>query len=283
MRRRHDRKRRPAALRITVLLALVGTVQLGTVQSGAGNQPTARPDDARQPAEPELLRVEVIETMPHDVEAFTQGLEVRDGVLYEGTGLWGESFVSATDLDSGEELARVDLPAPLFGEGITLTDTSLWQLTWQDGVAFERDPATLQERRTVEYEGEGWGLCHQPSEDRLVMSDGSGTLTFRDPETFEVTGSVEVLSGGEPVSQLNELECVDDEVYANVWMSDTILRIDPATGTVTGEIDASGLLTAEEAQNADVLNGIARAPECDTFLVTGKLWPHLFHVRFVPA
>jgi glutaminyl-peptide cyclotransferase len=232
---------------------------------------------------PELLRVEVVETLPHDVDSFTQGLEISDGMLYEGTGLTGESFVSATELATGEERARAELPASVFGEGITLTDDSLWQLTWTDGIAYERDPETLRERRTVEYEGEGWGLCYQPGRERLVMSDGSGTLAFRDPDTFEQTGSVEVRSAGEVVDHLNELECVDGKVYANIWQTDTIVRIDPETGAVTGEIDASGLLTESEAQAADVLNGIARAPEDGTFFVTGKLWPHLFRVRFVPA
>ncbi len=238
---------------------------------------------AGQPPAPDQLRVEVLGSRPHDVDSFTQGLEISDGVLYEGTGLAGQSFVSATDLTTGDQLTRVDLPHPLFGEGIALTRTSLWQLTWQDGIAFERDPETLEEIRSVEYAGEGWGLCHQATADRLVMSDGSSTLTFRDPVTFEETGSVEVLRAGEPVRNLNELECVDGEVYANVWLTDTILRIDPDTGVVTAEIDAAGLLTEEEALHADVLNGIAKAPEGDTFLVTGKRWPHLFEVRFVPA
>lgn len=275
IRRIHDTaaRRRGVALRIALLCALVGAVQLGVGQVGAGSQP----------AEPEQLRVEVLETLPHDTDAFTQGLEIVDGVLYEGTGQSGRSYVSATDFATGEELARVDLPAPLFGEGITVTDSSLWQLTWTDGVAFERDPVTLEERRTVEYEGEGWGLCHQAEQDRLVMSDGSSELTFRDPETFEAIGSVEVTAAGEPVTNLNELECVDGVVYANVWLTDEIVRIDPETGEVTGEIDASGLLTDEEAQAADVLNGIARVPGCDSFLITGKLWPHMFRVEFVPA
>jgi glutamine cyclotransferase len=270
MRREHDSKRRTGAVLTAALVVAVCAVLLGSLPQTAS-------------AAPERLRVQVIETLPHDAEAFTQGLEVSDGRLYEGTGLSGESFVSATDLATGEQHARVDVPSPLFGEGITLTETSLWQLTWQDGIAFERDPDTLHERRRVRYEGEGWGLCYQAGHDRLVMSDGSGVLTFRDPETFEETGSVEVRSGGVLLDDINELECVGDVVYANIWQSDTIVRIDPGTGTVTGEIDASGLLTDSEAQRADVLNGIAKAPEGDTFLITGKLWPHLFKVRFVPA
>lgn len=244
----------------------------------SAGSPTAAQPPAQAPA-PEQLRVEVLEVLPHDPTAFTQGLEVFDGVLYEGTGRVGESRVTATALADGEELARVELPPTYFGEGLTLTDTSLWQLTWQHGVAFERDRDSLAELRTVSYEGEGWGLCHQREAGRLVMSDGSGTLTFRDPETFEPTGEVEVPGR----SLLNELECVGDAVYANVWFSDTILRIDPETGAVTAEIDASGLLTDEERRSADVLNGIAGLPHDEEFLITGKLWPHLFRVRFVPA
>jgi glutamine cyclotransferase len=274
MRRRNGRERRTRALSAPVLV-----VALCAALIGFGGDQTF----GSQPQTPEQLRVEVVETLPHDTDAYTQGLEVSDGVLYEGTGLSGGSFVSATDLATGEELARVDLASDYFGEGITLTPGSLWQITWQDGVAFERDPATLEERRTVEYEGEGWGLCYQDAADRLVMSDGSGVLTFRDPETFEATGSVEVSNGGETVTNLNELECVDGQVYANVWLTDTILRIDPETGAVTAEIDASGLLTESEAQQADVLNGIAKAAQCDEFFITGKLWPHLFRVRFLPA
>lgn len=268
MKHRHGRNRRAGTY---------GTVALVTVVCAALLAPES------QAAAPEQLRVEVIDTLPHDEEAFTQGLEISGGVLYEGTGLSGRSFVSATDFATGEQLARVDLPAPLFGEGITLTETSLWQLTWQDGTAFERDPVTLEERRTVAYEGEGWGLCYQAEQERLVMSDGSDALTFRDPETFEPTGSVEVRIGDEPVTNINELECVDGEVYANIWLTDTIVRIDPDTGEVTAEIDASGLLTEQELVAADVLNGIAKLPGCDGFLITGKLWPHLFRVRFVPA
>lgn len=241
--------------------------------------PAAGAPTAAQPPAPEQLRVEVLEVLEHDTTAFTQGLEVSDGVLYEGTGRVGQSAVTATALDDGTELARAELPAPYFGEGVTRTETSVWQLTWQNGTAFERDPRTLAERRRVSYEGEGWGLCYQPEAERLVMSDGSGTLTFRDPETFEPTGEVEVPGR----TRLNELECVGETVYANVWFSDTILRIDSATGEVTAEIDASGLLTEEERRSADVLNGIAHLPCADEFLITGKLWPHLFRVRFVPA
>lgn len=235
------------------------------------------PESAQQP---ERLQAEILEALPHDPNAFTQGFEISDGILYEGTGRVGSSTLSATDLDSGAEIARVELPEPYFGEGITVTDSAVWQLTWRDGTAVERDPTTLAERRRVHYAGEGWGLCHQDDHDRLVTSDGSDTLTFRDPRTFAEVGQVRVRSASGPVDELNELECVGDLVYANVWHTDTILRIDPVSGAVTGEIDASGLLEPGERAAADVLNGIAAIPGTDEFLLTGKLWPRMFRVRF---
>ncbi|MFD7611911.1 glutaminyl-peptide cyclotransferase [Streptomyces sp. NPDC059828] len=230
----------------------------------------------------ERLTVRVLEVLPHDKSAFTQGLELDGNTLYESTGMAGRSSVRSGHPDGTNRL-RVALPRPLFGEGLTVLGPTLWQLTWRDGVAIERDARTLAERRRVRYSGEGWGLCHQAARGRLVMSDGSARLAFRDPRTFVKTGEITVTSGGEPVPQLNELECVGDTVYANIWSSDQIMRIDANTGKVTGRIDASGLLTPPEASRADVLNGVAAVPGTDEFLITGKLWPKTFRVVLVPA
>lgn len=227
-----------------------------------------------EPAAPERLTVQVLQTLPHDTSAFTEGLEFSGTTLYESRGLDGQSALTAGPAGQAPT-ARVALPSPLFGEGVTVLGPKLWQLTWQDGFAIERDSKTLAELRRVAFQGEGWGLCHQP-DGRLVMSNGSSSLTFRDPQTFAVTGSVDV-----GVDQLNELECVGDTVYANVWKTGTILRIDAKTGHVTGSIDAAGLRTPAEP-GEDVLNGIAAIPGTDEFLVTGKLWPTMFRVRFVP-
>ncbi len=226
------------------------------------------------------FRVEVIGTRPHDRAAFTEGLEIDGTILYEGTGLDGRSDLRATDLNTGEQLARVELPADLFGEGVTLAGDTVWQLTWKDGIAIARDPRTLAERTRARYDGEGWGLCTRG--DRLVMSNGSATLTFRDPTTFAATGSIRLTTHRN--ARLNELDCATDgSIYANVWPTDHILRIDPDSGAVLADIDASGLLTSAERAGTDVLNGIAQLPGADRFLITGKNWPTMFEVRFVRA
>ncbi|WP_181779158.1 glutaminyl-peptide cyclotransferase [Pseudonocardia pini] len=224
-------------------------------------------------------RVEVLGTLPHDPTAFTQGLELAPddpGTLYEGTGLVDRSQLRELDAATGAVRRAVPLPAGLFGEGITVVGPRIWQLTWQDGVALEWDRATFTLLRRVPVQGEGWGLCAEPT--RLVRSDGTDRLRFHDPETFAETGSVAVTLDGAPVTELNELECVDGQVWANVWRTDRIVRIDPATGAVTAEVDASGLLTREQRAGTDVLNGIAHVSG-DEYLLTGKRWPETFRVR----
>ncbi|PPJ34194.1 glutaminyl-peptide cyclotransferase [Nocardia nova] len=225
------------------------------------------------------LRVEVVATRPHDRTAFTEGLEVDGPVLYESTGMEGDSGVRATDLATGAPIAAAKLSDAYFGEGITRAGDTVWQLTWKNETALARDPRTLTERRRVRYDGEGWGLCTRG--DRLVMSDGSDTLTFRDPNTFATTGTIRLTSHHD--ARLNELDCAaDGSIYANVWPTDQILHIDPVGGAVLAEIEAGGLLRPTERTGADVLNGIAQLPGTDHFLITGKYWPTMFEVRFVP-
>lgn len=227
------------------------------------------------------LRVEVVSTRAHDTAAFTEGLEVHGEVLYESTGISGRSYVRATALSGDPELARADLPAPMFGEGITRAGNLLWQLTYREGIAIARDPGTLAELRRTTYDGEGWGLCTLG--DRIVMSNGSDTLTFRDPQTFAITDTVTLTSRSD--TKLNELDCAPDgSVYANAWPTETIVRIDPVTGDVLDTIDASGLLPkGARTPDTDVLNGIAHLPGTDRFLLSGKNWPTTFEVRFIPA
>jgi glutamine cyclotransferase len=238
---------------------------------------------AAVPPDGELVP-EVLAEIPHDTSAFTQGLELVDGVLYEGTGLAGESQLRELDPATGAVHRAVPLPRDLFGEGITVVGDRIWQLTWQDGVALEWDRTSFTLLREVPLDGEGWGLCLDragPGGPRLVRSDGTDRLRFHDPATFAETGAVPVTLDGAPVPELNELECVDGQVYANVWRTDRIVRIDPADGRVTAVVDAAGLLDPARRADADVLNGIAATGDGE-FLLTGKLWPATFRVRLVP-
>jgi glutamine cyclotransferase len=221
--------------------------------------------------------VTVAQSWPHDPQAFTQGLVVHDGVLYESTGLEGQTSVRQVELASGRVLRRVDLPRPYFGEGIAVLDGRLYQLTWKDGRAFVYDAATLAPRDTFTYEGEGWGLTTDG--DVLYMSDGTARLRVVDPDGFRVTRTIAVTEGGRPVPYLNELEWVKGELWANVWLTDLVARIDPATGEVRGYVDLAGLLTPQERARVDVTNGIAYDAARDRLLVTGKLWPRLFAVE----
>jgi glutamine cyclotransferase len=261
---------------------LAGALAAGLCAGTAGLACANRtpPPPPAGPKLPEELVPQVVRSFPHDHEAFTQGLLFFEGKLYESTGLQGRSSVRRVDPESGHVEARTELAPQLFGEGLARVGGQLFQITWRDGRALVWDLGGLKKLRELSYPGEGWGLCHDGH--RLIMSDGSDHLFFRDDASFARTGDVAVTRAGEPVKKLNELECVGDEVYANVWMTDNIARIDAKTGAVTGWIDASGLLSRDERLGADVLNGIAFVPERGTFFITGKLWPRMFEVRFVP-
>ena len=227
----------------------------------------------------ESLTVKVHRKIPHDPTAFTQGLLWWQGRLFESTGRRGQSQLRRIDPDTGTVEHRVRIPVLFFGEGLAREGQRLVMLTWQAEQAFVFGLPGLDRLGTLSYRGEGWGLCHDGQ--RFVMSDGSDRLSFRDSESFAVVGQVAVTFEGRPLASLNELECVDGEVYANVFQRDTIVRIDPATGRVTASVDAAGLRDGAGAESADVLNGIAYAPERDRFFVTGKLWPAMFEVTFV--
>lgn len=232
----------------------------------------------RSPGTVERLRVEVVRSYPHDRTAFTQGLLLHGGRLYESTGMVGQSSLREVEVETGRVIRRTSVPPPIFAEGLTLVGDRLIQLTWQNGRALIYDRRTFNRVGEFTYRGEGWGLCTQG--DELVMSDGSSRLTVRRPDDFAVIRTVNVTMEGQPLEQLNELECVDGAVYANVWMQDIIVRIDAASGRVTARIDAGNLLAPMERQGVDVLNGIAYDASDRTFLITGKLWPKLFRVRF---
>lgn len=223
-----------------------------------------------------VVQPTVLERYPHDGNAFTQGLAFVDGVLIESTGLLGESARRRVAPTTGEVISSAQLDADLFGAGMAVADGRLIQLTWQQGVAIVADPTTMLELSRFAYDGEGWGLC-QLDDDSLVMSNGSGFLTVRDLTTFEVTGEIEVTVDGQPTSNLNELECVGQSIYANVWLESNILDIDATSGEVNRIIDASTLVPGDLSPD-DVLNGIAYRPETDTFFLTGKRWTVMYEV-----
>lgn len=228
---------------------------------------------------PQLLGVTVLNTYPHDEAAFTQGLLLHEGYLYESTGLVGESSLRKVDLATGEVLRLVDVPEPHFAEGLELVGDELLQLTWRTGTLFRYDVNTFELVVEQQYEGEGWGLCYDG--EVLWMTDGSATLFSRDPSSFAVLSSVTVTLSGSPVPNLNELECVNGKVYANVWLTDLIVRIEPTSGRIDAIVNAASLRSAARVTSRDaVLNGVAYDADRDVFLVTGKLWPVIFEVRF---
>jgi glutamine cyclotransferase len=227
---------------------------------------------------------EIVNIFPHDPAAWTQGLVYADGFLYEGTGLSetsfppGRSSLRKVELQTGKVVQEHRLSPELFGEGIALYQGLIFQLTWLNKIGFVYARESFEEQRGLVYPTEGWGLTHDG--DRLIMSDGTPTLFFRDPDTFEETGRLAVHHTDHiPLPRINELEFVKGEILANIWQTDLIARISPETGEVVGWIDLRGLLTAQEAARVDVLNGIAYDAARDRLFVTGKLWPWLFEIN----
>jgi glutamine cyclotransferase len=221
----------------------------------------------------------VISTYPHDKNAFTQGLLFDDGVLYESTGLYGSSSIRRIKLETGEVLQTHELPSQYFGEGITVFDNKIIQLTWQSNKGFVYDKASFELLQTFDYLTEGWGIACDGS--RLIMSDGTSNLYFLNTETFQRMGQIEVYDTGGPVDRLNELEYVEGYVYANVWLEEKIAIINPQTGQVEGWINMKGLQNKENQDLNDVFNGIAYDSKAERLFVTGKRWPQLFEIKII--
>lgn len=224
----------------------------------------------------------VIKMYPHDPNAFTQGLVFENGVLYEGTGLRGQSTLRRVELETGAILQMRELPPHIFGEGVTIYKNKIIQLSWHSNVGFVYDKDTFELLDEFHYQIEGWGITHDGK--HLIISDGTSRLYLFDPETFENIGFIEVYDDAGPVTELNELEYVKGEIYANIWETDYIARIAPQTGRVIGLIGLKGLLNRENrTERVDVLNGIAYDARNDRLFVTGKLWPKLFEIELASA
>ena len=228
-----------------------------------------------------LYGYRVVRTLPHDPGAFTQGLQYQDGYLLESTGLVGRSGIRKVKLETGAVLLKRDLGPPYFGEGMVSWGDKLVQLTWQHQVGFIYDAKTFAPRGQFKYRGEGWSLTKDDR--RIIMSDGTDEIRFLNPNTLAETGRIKVTFRGQPLRNLNELEWVKGEIYANVWQTDMIVRINPTTGVVVGRINLAGLLSNADRQSSspDVLNGIAYDAKGDRLFVTGKQWPKLYEIKLV--
>ena len=223
---------------------------------------------------------EVVASFPHDQRAFTQGLAIYEGRLFEGTGQYGESTLREVALESGEVLRSTRLSRAYFGEGITILDDRIFQLTWQNGIGAVYDLETFAVSDTFRYAGEGWGLTHDG--DRLILSDGTATLRFLDPNSFAVVQELEVTGPNGPVARLNELEFIRGEIWANVWYEEFIVRIDPDSGDVVGIVDLSSIYPTTLRGREEVANGIAFDADEQRIFITGKNWPQLHEIRLVP-
>ena len=264
----------------------VCAIFLGACFLFACNQTAAPPipgadSAASESALPAVYSYLVVNTHLHDPNAFTQGLVFEDGIFYEGTGQYGASDIRKVAPRTGEVLAEKRLSEQYFGEGIAVFGDRLYQLTWKAGICFVYDKNTFALQTQFTYPTEGWGIAHDG--EKLLMSDGTNTIYFRHPDTFEEMGRIEVTDGAGPVHYLNELEYIEGQLFANVWQTDRIVRIDPKTGAVTGWIDLAGILPPEDRlrHRVDVLNGIAYDAETEHLFVTGKWWPKLFEIRLV--
>lgn len=241
---------------------------IATASCGGGGQPWKAP----------VAKATVVQSFPHDTGAFTQGLLVDNGQFVESTGLVGRSSLRRVDRVTGNVLKKIDVPSPYFAEGLALLRGKLYQLTWQSGKGFVYDLNSFADQGSFLYSGEGWGLTTDGTS--LILSDGTSHLRFLDPANFRVTKTIVVRDGDRELTQLNELEYIRGEVWANVWHTDWIVRIDPNSGQIVGVVDLRGLLpNAERTSSTDVLNGIAYDAAGDRLFVTGKLWPKVYEIR----
>lgn len=245
---------------------------------GAGKQVSNQPPTPSDSQAAQKISYEVVNTYPHDPQAFLQGLVWYDGGFYESTGLYGESTLRRVEFPSGRVLKKIDLAADLFGEGLALVENHLVQITWQANRGFVYDRDTFRLIREFSYDTEGWGITYDGK--NLIMSDGSSTLTYRDPQTYQPVKKLNVTMNGRPVSMLNELEFIEGEIWSNIWQADTIVRINPSTGKVASYLDMRGVLPRESRTgHEDVLNGIAYDGDHKRIFISGKKWPRVLEIK----
>jgi len=276
---------------LPIFIALLGEVVVSSCttspdsssNNASKNAISRVPKDSLDSTTPEVVPLytyKIVNTYPHDRNAFTQGLVFEDGILYEGTGLHGQSTLRKVELETGDILRILTLPAQFFGEGVTIYGNKLIQLTWQSNVGFIYDKESFELLQEFNYSTEGWGITHDGK--RLIMSDGTSTLHFLDPETFQEIGQIEVYDRNGPVTKLNELEYVQGEIYANIWKTDRVARIAPLTGQVMGWIELENILSPEDRNHrVDALNGIAYDAKNDRLFVTGKFWPKIIEIEMI--
>ena len=254
------------------VVLLLAVLSLGTSCGGVSSSNTSTNGG------PPTYGYEVVNTFKHATDSFTQGLEFRDGKLYESAGGDGTSSLRLVELETGRVLDKVDVPMPYFAEGITILNGKIYQLTWQNGVGFIYDANSLSKVGQFNYDGEGWGLTNDGQS--LILSDGTNRIRFLDPSTFKVTKTIAVVDGSKTINSLNELEYLDGQIYSNIWHRDQVAIINPQTGKVTAWLDLRGLLKQGEVRDEEaVLNGIAYDSNNKRLFVTGKLWPKLFEIR----
>jgi len=276
-----SQKRSRLSLLIAFLLAVGIVVIVSLLRSGPANQhdaassPSSRGSDESRARQ---LSYEVVNSYPHDPTSFTQGLLWHDGALYESTGLEGQSKLRRLEFPSGRVLKEIRLSSDLFGEGLALADNRLIQLTWKSHRGFVYDLETFRQLQEFSYDTEGWGLTYDSK--NLIVSDGSSNLFYLDPQTFKPIRKLAVTMNGKPLTELNELEFIEGEVWANIWQTDLIVRIDPSTGRVTSFLNLKGILApSDKTGREDVLNGIAYDAEHKRIFITGKLWPRIFEIH----
>lgn len=258
-------------LGLGILLSSLGVLLIGLHPYSA---------QAQNKNEAPVYGYKIVNTFPHNTESFTQGLIMDDGVLYESTGLNGQSAIKIVDLKTGEVIKSRSMQDKFFGEGMTIVDNKIYQLTWRSKTGFVYDKESLEILRTFSYKTQGWGITYDGK--YLIISDGSDTLYLMDPNSFVVVGKLQVYDKKAEVSNLNELEYINDKIYANIWGKDLIAIIDPKTGYVDSWIDLTGILSKEDRKGKeDVLNGIAYNSKNKTLLVTGKFWPKIFEIEIV--